>query len=159
MRREERGEVVPGEPDTVEQKRKRVRREGRMIPSPWSSMGETGPGDASRGWGHGTPGPVSTQGAERDGRASSAGPRGPISRARAVRDFVRTVRLTGPEGDVSTVLSALYGELPALPTARRAGVSLGVSTEDSGSFPRDRTRYWPIASDLRPSRWMIIGRL
>ena len=36
--------------------------------------------------------------------------RGPISRARTVRDFVRTVRLTGPEGDVSTVLSLLnYG--------------------------------------------------
>ena len=29
------------------------------------------------GWGHGTPGPVSTQGAERDGRASSAHP-GPL---------------------------------------------------------------------------------
>ena len=34
--------------------------------------------------------------------------------------------ITGPEGDVSTVLSALYGELTALPTARIAGVSLGV---------------------------------
>ena len=31
---------------------------------------------------------------ERDGRPSPAGPRGPISRARAVRDFVRTVTLT-----------------------------------------------------------------
>ena len=61
---------------------------------------------------------MSAQGAERDGRPSPAGPRGPISRARAVRDFVRTVTLTVPTGHVSTVLSALYGELPALPMAQ-----------------------------------------
>ena len=38
--------------------------------------------------------------------------------ARAVRDFVRTVTLTVPTGHVSTALSALYGELPALPMAQ-----------------------------------------
>ena len=69
-------------------------------------------------WRHGTPGPVSAQGAGRDGRPSCAGPSGPISRAWTVRDFVRTVMLTVPTGHVSTVLSALYGELPSLPMAQ-----------------------------------------
>ena len=102
----------------VEQKRKRVRREMRMIPSQWSSVGDTGLEDASRCWGHGTPGPVSIQGAERDGRPSSAGPRGPVSRARTVRVFMRTVMLTEPTGYISTVLSALYRELPTLQMAQ-----------------------------------------
>lgn len=108
MRREERCEVVPGEPERVEQERKHVRRVGRRIQSEWSTVGETGPEDASRCWGHSTPGPVGLQGAEREGRPPSAGPRGPISRARTGKDFfTRTGMLTVPTGHVSTGLSAL----------------------------------------------------
>ena len=117
--RRERCEVVPGEPGRVAREREHVRREGRRIQSEWSAAGETGPEDASRCRGHCTPGPVSLQGAERDGRPLSAGPRGPISRARTGKDFFpRTGTLTVPAGHVSTGLSALQGELPALPMAR-----------------------------------------
>lgn len=132
------------------QEGKQVRREGRRVPSERSTAGETGPEDASRCWGHGTPGPVSPQGAERDGRPLSAGPRGPISRARTGKDFfTRTGTLTVPTGHVSTGLSALEGELPTLPMARGAAFLIS-STAESASFPRDRTRYWPTASRPRP---------